>query len=102
MTVKNFTVLLVGLIFCFSFTAKQIQQTHFGFSDAHTVQDVLPESTNSDNKLVADNELDVIDELILIPLLQVVAALLLFVSHFFSRLYSQPTFLVPERPPSIK
>ena len=99
---KNFTVLLVGLIFCISFTAKQIHQTHFGFFDANIVQDVLPESTNSDNKLVADNELDVIDEIILIPLLQVVTALLLFVSHFFSRLYSQPTFLVPERPPSIK
>jgi hypothetical protein len=102
MMVKNFTVLLMALIFCFSFTAKQIQQTDFGFFDDHTVQDVLPESTNSDNKLVADNELDVIDEIILIPLLKVVSALLLIVSYFFSRLYSQPTFLVPERPPSIK
>jgi hypothetical protein len=105
MTIKNFTALLIGLIFCFSLMAKQIQQTHSGFDHTQTVQDILPETSNTNNQLDAldaDNEFDVIDDIILIPLLPVITTLLLTLLLFFSRLYSQPTFLVPLRPPSNK
>jgi hypothetical protein len=102
MTIKKITAFLIGLVFCFSFMAKQIQQTHLGFYDDQTVQDVLPESTNTNNQLDADNALDVIDDIIMVPLLPFITILLITLLHFSSRLYSQPTFLVPERPPSKK
>jgi len=94
MSFKNLTTLIAGLMFCFCLLGNQVCQLAPEFIDGPSVQDVVPESMDN------DSHMDASDDAILMPLMQALSLLLLSLTFFLSRVYSQPIVITPKRPPT--
>jgi hypothetical protein len=94
MTFKKLTTLIAGLMFCICLLGNQVNQLAPEFIDGPSVQDVVPEFMDNDSAM------DASDDVILMPLMQILPLLLFSLPFFLSRLYSQPIVITPKRPPT--
>lgn len=94
MTLKYFTTLIIGLMFCFCLLGKQVNHSSPEFMDGFSIQDVVPESSNHDDSS------DINDDGILTLLIPFFSLLLAILPTSIVRLYSQPPLIAPKRPPS--
>ena len=91
MTVKNITMILLGLMFCFCLLSKQTAQTPQAIFDIPVIQDVVAE----------DFDIDIGNDFIPNPTLIGLSVLFFVLPITFFRRYSQPIIPSPQRPPSL-
>ena len=91
MSVKNITMILLGLMFCFCLLSKQTAQTPQAVFDIPVIQDVVAE----------DFDIDIGGDFIPSPTLFGFSVLFFVLPITFFRRYSQPIIPTPQRPPSL-